>query len=262
MKHLVFLGGGRITTALISGLRLSGYSGPITVLDRHSAKLRRLEKEFRAIPATDLRPAVQAAKTLIVAVRPDSVADLLGAIGPVNRRMTAISLAAGIPLKRLNHILPAPVRWARAMPSPVSRVGRGLTALAFDPKMRAPDRKHVRGLFARMGEVIEIPEKTYDVFTVTYSSSHGYHALATLAAAAQKLGLDRKSAMIAASHALADGIVSLREGRTSLDGLLHEAATPGGIAATVMQAMDKAGYARAVSSGLRAGLEKARKHAQ
>ena len=109
--------------------------------------------------------------------------------------------------------------------------------------------------------MVEISEAKFNAFTVTYSSSHGYHALAVLAAAAQKLGLDRKTALVAASHALADGIEYWRKGNLPLPGLLHEAATPGGIAATVGLAQESAGYARAVERGLKAGLARARKNA-
>ena len=47
---------------------------------------------------------------------------------------------------------------------------------------------------------------------MTYSSSQGYHALAALAEGAETLGLNRKTALTAAAHALADGILAWREG--------------------------------------------------
>jgi pyrroline-5-carboxylate reductase len=43
---------------------------------------------------------------------------------------------------------------------------------------------------------------------------------------------------------------------------LHEAATPGGIAAAVMEAMDQAGYSRVLARGLKAGLKRARENAK
>jgi len=43
---------------------------------------------------------------------------------------------------------------------------------------------------------------------------------------------------------------------------LHEAATPGGIAATVMTSMRAAGHDRAVAQGLRAGIARARRHSK
>jgi pyrroline-5-carboxylate reductase len=259
-KVTVFLGGGRITNALVAGLRMAKYEKPIMVHDRNPAKLRQLERQYRVAVEPSLQQAVEHAGLLIIAVRPDSVSDLLRQIA-VNRPLAAVSLAAGIPLSKLSARVGPPVRWARAMPSPVCRTARGLTALAFDRAFSRTARREVRSFFERIGSVLEIPESQFDAFTVTFSSSHGYHALAALAACAQKLGLNRKTALTAGAHALADGILSWREGRIPLDRLLHEAATPGGTAAAVMNAMDSSGYQRVIERGLRAGMARARKNA-
>jgi pyrroline-5-carboxylate reductase len=258
----LFLGGGRITGALVAGLRLAKYNKPILVHDRNPGKLRQLKKHYGVAIERDLHQAVERAGLLILAVRPDSVSDLLREIGKIKRPLTVISLAAGIPLSKLRAQLRSPARWVRAMPSPVGRTGRGLTALTFDQTFSRKAKSEVKGLFEKVGTVLEIPERQFDAFTVTYSSSHGYHALATLAASAQRLGLSRKTALIAAAHALADGIVSWREGRIPLDRLLHEAATPGGIAASTMRAMDASGYTRTIQRGLLAGMAQAQKNAK
>lgn len=263
MKATVFLGGGRITNTLVAGLRLAGYERPIIVHDRHSTKLNRLKRQHGVIVETSLRLAVEAARLLIIAVRPDSVRGLLQELRgqQIRRRITAVSLAAGIPLSKLHAQLGLPVRWVRAMPSPVCRSGLGLTALTFSRGLSAAERAEVRDLFVLTGAVVEIPEKQFDAFTVTYSSSHGYHALAALVAAAQTVGLDRKTARLAAAHALADGILAWRAGSQSLEELLHEAATPGGIAAAVMASLDDAGYQKIMKQALQAGIRQARKNA-
>jgi pyrroline-5-carboxylate reductase len=208
MKATVFLGGGRITTALIAGLRRARYRSPIVVHDRHPERLRWLRREYSVLIDPDLHHAVEMATLLIIAVRPDSVPELLERIGTLDKPLTAVSLAAGIPLANFFGQLGRLVHWSRAMPSPAARFGRGLTATSFP------------------------------------------------------LGLDRKTALLAAAHALGDGILSWREGKISLPDLLHEAATPGGIAADTMSAMDDAGYKRAVERGVRSGLARTRKNAR
>ncbi len=267
-RATAFLGGGRITSALVAGLRLSGYGQPIIVHDRHAQKLRKLKRQYGVVIEQygvviehDLRRAVDQAHLLIIAVRPDGIGQLLDTIKYIKRPITAISLAAGVPLAKLHTRLGPSVRWARAMPSPVCRSGRGLTAVTFESAVSPGVRRDVKQLFERVGQVVKIPEREFDAFTVTYSSSHGYHALAALAGAARKVGLDRKTAMTAAAHALADGILVWRESKMALDELLREAATPGGTAATVMAAMSSAGYERAVEKGLKAGMARARKNA-
>jgi pyrroline-5-carboxylate reductase len=258
----VFLGGGRITSALMAGLRLAGDRRRIVVYDRNREKMRRLRQELDAEIAPDLSSAVAGATMLIVAVRPASVAELLSQIAACETMpRLCVSLAAGVPLSNLCASLPA-VQWVRAMPSPVCRVARGLTALCFSRATTTQQRSLVRNLFTQVGQVVEVPENRFDAFTAAYSSSHGYHALATLAAAAHEAGLDRKTALAAAAHALADGIGYWRDSGLSLDELLHEAATPGGIAAATMRAMDKAGYRRVVAKGLAAGMAQARKNAK
>jgi pyrroline-5-carboxylate reductase len=270
MSTVVFLGGGRITSAMLAGLSLAKHNYRLIVHDHNPGKLRDLKKQYRIAIERDLHRAVKRADILIVAVRPSSVRELLAAMsGSIRqqpaRKLLAISLAAGVPLRLLSQLarpsLGGALAWARAMPSPVCRSGRGLTAVSFPRGLSSRDRKRVHELFGLLGQVVEISESMFDSFTVVYSSSHGYHALATLAAAAQAAGLDRRMALLASAHALADGIVAWREGNDSLEELMEEATTPGGIAAATIAASDKAGYARAVRHGIAAGLRRARANA-
>ena len=113
-----------------------------------------------------------------------------------------------------------------------------------------------------VGPVMEISEDRFNIFTATFSPSHGYHALAALAKAAENAGFAGGLAVTAAAHALADSIFYWRESGEDLDVLLEEAATPGGTAAATMAAMDEAGYARAVARGLKAGVERGRRNAR
>ena len=279
MKSIVFLGGGRITSALLAGLRRAGYKASIVVHDRNPHKLQSLKRQFKVTTEPNLARAVAQARLLIIAVRPADVASLLVetqlAASPassathkskrsaqVRRSRIACSLAAGIPLGQLRSALPAPFRWARAMPSPTCRLGRGMTAVAFDRGLPTSARKLVVNFFSTVGPVLEIPERQFDAFTASYSCSHGYHAMEALARAAENAGLDRKTAQAAAAHALADGILAWREGDLTLEELLEEAATPGGIAAAVMNTMDKHGHSKMVERGVRAGIARARQNAR
>jgi len=209
----------------------------------------------------DLASEIGPAQMVIVAVRPSSVKDILREVAATGERVPRlwVSLAAGIPIANLSRWLPR-VSWARVMPSPVCRIGKGLNPVSFDRSVSPGERRHVRRFYAQVGPTFELPEAQMDAITATHSATHGYHALAALAKEAHKAGLDEKVALIAAAHALADGIVYWRESGLSLDELLQEAATPGGIASATMTAMDRAGYGRAVSKGLAAGIAQARRN--
>ena len=183
-KATVFLGAGRITGALLAGLSLARYERPIIVHDRHPNKMRQLSRQYGVHAEANLLRAVGQARILIIAVRPDSVRGLLEEIGEEIgkvRPTAVVSLAAGIPMANLRAWAKFPAKWTRAQPSPVARSGRGLTALTFDRGFPVASRRSVRDFFAKVGMVLEIPESKLDAFTVVYSPSHGYHALATLA---------------------------------------------------------------------------------
>src|SRR2546426_4069126 len=172
----VFLGGGRITSALIAGLRSAGYEQPIVVHDRDAQKLGHLKRQYSVTIEHDLRRAVDQAHLLIIAVRPDGIRKLLDAIGSIKRPITAISLAAGVPLAKLRARLGPPVRWARAMPSPVCRGGRGLTAITFEPAGSPGVLRDVEQLFERVGQGNENSERKFEAFHGSYLNKHGHHA--------------------------------------------------------------------------------------
>src|SRR3954453_10520268 len=122
MKATVFLGAGRITSALVAGLRLARYESPLIVYDHHPRNLRTVQRQHGVAVEPDLQRAVSKAQLLILAVRPASLAELLKQIELVNRPLVAVSLAAGVPLSKLRQSLGRQVHWVRVMPSPVSRV--------------------------------------------------------------------------------------------------------------------------------------------
>src|SRR5258708_9445483 len=131
MSTVVFLGGGRITSAMLAGLRLAKTKHPLIVHDRNRGNLRDLKKRYEVAVEPDLNSAVKQADMLIVAVRPSSVRELLRATGSVSRPLLAVSVAARVPLRVLSKLLSPPAQSARAMPSPHCRTGRRLTAVTF-----------------------------------------------------------------------------------------------------------------------------------
>lgn len=264
MSTTVFIGGGRITSALVAGLRRAKYKEAIVVHDRNPEKLRALQRDSKVKTEHDLKSAVAGADMLVIAVQPASVDETLDSIALSVQAFQplVVCIAAGIPLKKLRSHLGSRVRCARALPSPICRIGRGLTAVAFSRNVPAPDRRRVREFFEQVGPVLEMAEVRFDAFNAAYSPGHGYHALATLAKAAQDAGLDRKTALTAASYALAEAILYWRESGASLSKLLQEAATPGGTTAATLAAMDAAGYKRVIECGLAGGIRQAQANAR
>ena len=148
MKATVFLGGGRITSALIAGLRLAGYDRPLVVHDRNPGKLRDLKRRYEVEVQSKIEKAVVEADRIIVAVRPDSVRELLGELQGLEVPAIGISLAAGVPLSQLKQLVPS-MRWARAMPSPVLAVATDSLLLFLNRNFRSGSGKRSNSSSAR-----------------------------------------------------------------------------------------------------------------
>src|SRR6267143_2909222 len=101
MSTVVFLGGGRITSAMLAGLRLAKSRHRLVVHDRNPGKLRDLKKRYAVAVEPDLNNSVKQADMLSVAVRPSSVRQVLrsiaNAIRCMGRPLLAVSLVAGVP---------------------------------------------------------------------------------------------------------------------------------------------------------------------
>src|SRR5215472_741009 len=164
---VVFLGGGRISTAMIHGLQRSGYAGPVMVHDHDAKKLRAIHRTLKVSVEPDLTRAVDQAHILVFAVRPASAPELLNALRQFekkNKPRVAISVMAGIRLEWLRKQLGPHVSWVRALPSPASESGNGLTALAFDSNCTVAGKRQARRLFSQLGAVTELREKDFDAF--------------------------------------------------------------------------------------------------
>ena len=97
--NITFIGGGNMATSLIGGLIADGYAPQsITVADINQAQLDNLQQRFQIRTFTDTAQAVNAADTVVIAVKPQAVKSvtqqLATALG--QHKVLVISVAAGI----------------------------------------------------------------------------------------------------------------------------------------------------------------------
>src|SRR3982074_2666199 len=126
------LGGGRMGEALLAGLLDAGWDADTLALaEVHPERRRLLEQRF---PGVRVAPspawAVAEADVVVVAVKPDDVADALDqCLTSLKTDALVVSIAAGVPLATLEEAVPdRPV--VRAMPNTAALVRKGAAAIA------------------------------------------------------------------------------------------------------------------------------------
>ena len=133
---LAILGGGNLGQALARGWVRSGTlrADQIHVTRRRADGLEELAGEGFPV-GTDNRAAIQGAGTVLIAVQPQQVADLLDEIRDDldPGRHTVISVVSGVAVAQLREMIPAPIPVVRAMPNTAVSIGESMTCLSADP---------------------------------------------------------------------------------------------------------------------------------
>jgi pyrroline-5-carboxylate reductase len=132
---LAILGGGNLGQALARGLVRSGTLRPeqIHVTSLHPPGLEALAEEGFPVGRDNVE-AIQGASTVLLAVQPQQITDLLDeirdAIDPDRHKV--ISVVSGVTVDQLRHMIPAPTQVVRAMPNTAVSIGESMTCLAAD----------------------------------------------------------------------------------------------------------------------------------
>jgi len=195
-NRIAFVGGGNMATGLIGGLIARGTPpAGIVVADPEAAQRSRLEREYGVSTVADAPAAVAGARTVVLAVKPQQMAQVARSIaGQVaTSRALVISVAAGIQLRDLARWLGPGVPLIRTMPNRPALIGAGITALYAMPEVDASSRQTAETILAACGPTVWVPDESQlDVVTAVSGSGPAYFFLLIecLEAAGTQLGLD------------------------------------------------------------------------
>lgn len=246
---------------LLEAGRLDSAEVQAVVASDASARALAAQKSFHGLAIGTDPAAAWRCPTVLLAVKPqqlEAVAAQVPAADPAAPSLL-ISVLAGVSLQRLGRLFPG-WRLVRAVPNTPALVGAGLTALAFGPDVEAEAREWVRGLFARVGEVLELPEGQLDAFLALTSSGPAFVALVAEAMAdgAVAAGLPRPLAMHLAHRTLA-GTAELLHQRELHPGQLKDmVSSPAGTTMAGLRRLESAGLRSALIEAVLAAAERSR----
>jgi len=183
--------------------------------------------------------------------------DVRGASSP--ERPLLLSVLAGVRLARLEALFPG---WicVRAVPNTPCLVRSGLTGLAWGQGIDPRRQEWVRGLFARVGEVVELPEGQLDAFLALTSSGPAFVALVVeaLADGAVAAGLPRVQAQHLAHRTLAGTAALLQERELHPGQLKDMVSSPGGTTIAGLRELERAGLRSALIEAVLAAAARSR----
>lgn len=262
-RKIGFIGAGNMGEALIRGLvearivaaRSILFSEPAEERARHvaaSCRVRRVSGNADLARRSD---------AIFLAVKPQHVGVVLREIGPaIGRGTLLVSVAAGVPLRRIETLLGAPARLVRVMPNTPALVGAGATAVSFGSRATAADRKFVMGALRAVGRAVEVDESLMDAVTGLSGSGPAYvfSFIQALADGGVREGLPRELALeLAAQTVLGAARMVLETGRHPLE-LRDQVASPGGTTIQGIAVLEEKGFKGTVMAAVAAAAARSR----
>jgi len=162
MKKIGFIGAGNMAGALIKGLLSAKLYRPqdIIVSDVLPTQLRKIKRAHKVNGLNDNRAVVREAQTIVLAVKPQLIDQVLAEIQPeVTNEKLFISIAAGVPLRRLENGLGDNARVVRVMPNTPALLGKGIAVIVRGHKAKPQDEKLTLTLFRGVGEALAVKDE-------------------------------------------------------------------------------------------------------
>lgn len=279
MKKLGFIGGGNMAEALVRGLLNQGLLKPadLIVSDVDPARRKRLSRALRVETTADNRAVVRNARAIVLAVKPQTIDPVLAEIArthesaPGPRRAGAraatlrsrlfISIAAGVPLGRIEKGLGRRARVIRVMPNAPAMVGEGMAALVRGTHATRADEAFALRLFRAVGDAVALnDEALLDGVTALSGSGPAYVYLfvKALTEAAAREGLPAELAMRLALATLRGAEKTMRLSRLELAELIRIVASPGGSTEAALRRFAEAGFSDIVAAAVSVAAERSR----
>jgi pyrroline-5-carboxylate reductase len=252
-----FVGGGNMAEALIKGMALQGRRD-IVVSEPREERRRHLEKAYGVRTTADNTEAVRASKVVVLAVKPQNMAEVLEDIaGSVTAEKTVVSIAAGITLDYLKQRLKTE-RLVRVMPNVAALAQEGMTVMSLCECFSDRDMAAVRDIFMSVGKVLVMPERHLDAVTAVSGSGPAFIALfvEAMAEAGAKMGLREDDARVLAVQT-AVGTARLLEDGLPPGRLIEMVRSPGGTTAEGLRVFEERGMRALVSEALEAARRRA-----
>jgi len=252
---------------LAKGFIQAGLAGPAQIMasDPSESAQKSFAHEVGGKIAATNAELVGFARIVVLAVKPDNVATALADIqGGFTADHLLISIAAGVPIAKLEAGLGAKARVIRVMPNSPALVGASATAYAPGHSTLPEDCQLVQKLFSSIGVAFTVKESLLDAVTGLSGSGPAYIYLIieALSDGGVAAGLPRDVATRLAAQTVLGGARMVLETGLHPGALRDMVTSPGGTTIEGLHELEKGNVRAALISAVRAATEKSKKLGQ
>src|SRR5207248_1294843 len=253
------VGGGKMGEALVAGLVSAGWATAADMVVVEPIDARRKELSERYAGLRVLAEPSEAAEGAVIAVKPNDVEAACRSLATAGCARV-LSIAAGVPLAKLERWLGDGTPVVRAMPNTPALVGAGAAAIAPGTWAGDADLAWAAEVLGAVGVVQRVTEPLLDAVTGLSGSGPAYVFLVaeSLIEAGVLVGLPRPTAHALVVQTLLGSARLLAEtGKTAEE---HRATvtSPGGTTAAALRALENRGVRSAFIEAVWEATERSR----
>jgi pyrroline-5-carboxylate reductase len=232
-KKIAVVGAGKLGETLIKALLEAKLLQPeqITATARHPETCERKGKLYGIRATTDNAAAAKDADLVIVAVKPQVMAEALTSMKKsIDAGTIVISTASSVSTAFIERHLPAGVPVIRTMPNTACLVRAGMTGIAGGKHARREHLALAEGIFSALGRSLILDEKYMDAVTGLSASGIAfmYVTLESMAEGGVAAGLPREIATELAAQTMLGAARMVQETREHPAKLKDVVTTPAG----------------------------------
>ena len=259
MKKIAIIGGGNLGTAMALGLIKSKFvpASAITVTKRNTLTLAGIEAMGAMVSADNVQ-AVKSADTIILAVKPFQIKEVLEAIAPgLNRGHMVISVVTGITLEEIKSVIQKDIPLFRAMPNTAIAIQESITCIS-SINSTTEEMNYVNSLFSTLGKIALIDEKLMNAATVLGACGTAF-AMRYIRANIQggiEIGFDAATASLIVAQTVKGAAELLLTTHTHPEQEIDKVTTPKGCTIAGLNEMEHQGFSSSLIKGIAASFAK------
>ena len=241
------VGAGKIGAAIMRGIVRAGLAGKDQVMASDVSEQLRdaVVKELDIKATADNGVLCDFAEIIILAVKPQIVDPVAKEIATkLGSKKLLVSVAAGVPIARIEANLAKGAHVVRVMPNIACVVGAGAAGFAGGSHATAVDLEKVGAILNSFGVGMPVEEKYLDAVTGLSGSGPAYVLLfmEALADGGVQVGLAREVALKLAMQTVYGAAKMALESNKHLGELKDEVTSPGGTTIAGLYAMEQKGF--------------------
>ncbi len=259
--NIAFIGTGNMGGALARAVRAALPEAELYLSDRSREKAEALAEEIGA-EVLDNETAARRADYLFLGVKPQMLGNLAKEIGGVTaargNAVTLVSMAAGVPIERINNLFGKNVPVIRIMPNTPVSVGKGLVLWCANGTVQPGGKQDFRAMLAKAGVLSELPEGLIDAGCALSGCGPAFVCLflEAMADGAVTCGLPRAQAMEYAAQTLLGTAALLLDTGKHPGELKDAVCSPAGSTIAGVRALEKGAFRADVMNAVIAAFER------